>query len=185
MKLTHRAGLALIVAAAVASPALAGDPVKERANILAVDWQAMQVRLKDPQGRETTWKVSPNAEVEFKDKASAFPNPKLADLVPPMYVHFTYDSETKEIQRFEVAQVGFEPTPRPAANVPAAAQTQSAVITAVDLNAGQVEVQLGSGRRTYWVEPKEQLRAFKAGDRVTLQIAKQGDKEVVTRIRRR
>jgi len=184
MKSTYRAGLALIVAALVASPALAGDPVKERANILAVDWQVMQVRLKDPKGRETTWKVSPSAEVEFKDKASAFPNPKLADLVPPMYVHFTYDSDTKEIQRFEVAQVGFEPTPRPAAAQPAA-QSQSAVITAVDLNAGQVEVQLGSGRHTYWVEPKDQLRAFKAGDRVTLQIAKQGAKEVVTRIRRR
>ena len=58
-------------------------------------------------------------------------------------------------------------------------------MTAVDVNVGQVEVQLASGRKTFEVNPKSQLRNFKAGDRVTLTIGKQGDKEVVTAIRRR
>ena len=35
------------------------------------------------------------------------------------------------------------------------------------------------------MNPKGQLRNFKAGDRVTLTISKQGDKEVVTGIKKR
>ena len=186
MKVPTRAALALLVSATVAVPALAQDVTKERANILAVDWNAMQVRLKDPQGRERTWVVSKDATVEFTDKREQFPNPKLADLVPPMYVHFTYKTDTKEIVAFAVAQVGFEPSrakdPGPAS---ASAAQQQAVITAVDVNVGQVEVQLPSGRKTFEVNPKGQLRGFKAGDRVTLTIGKQGDREVVTGIRRR
>ena len=112
MKSTHRAALALLVAAAVAAPAYAQNLTKERANILSVDWNAMQVRMKDPQGRERTWVVSKDATVEFTDKREQFPNPKLSDLVPPMYVHFTYNADTKEIVAFDVAEVGFEPSKR-------------------------------------------------------------------------
>jgi Cu/Ag efflux protein CusF len=156
---------------------------RERANILSVDWNVMQVRLKDPQGRERTWVVAKDATVEFNDKREQFPNPKLADLVPPMYVHFTYRADTKEIVAFTVAEVGFEPSAKDPG--PASASQQQAVITAVDVNVGQVEVQLPSGRKTFEVNPKAQLRSFKAGDRVTLTISKQGDREVVTGIRRR
>ena len=183
MKSTNRAALALLAAAAVAAPAYAQNLTKERANILSVDWNAMQVRMKDPQGRERTWVVTKDATVEFSDKREQFPNPKLSDLVPPMYVHFTYNADTKEIVAFDVAEVGFEPS---AANpVPASTSQQQAVVTAVDANVGQVEVQLASGRKTFEVNPKGQLRSFKAGDRVTLTIGKQGDKEVVTGIKRR
>jgi Cu/Ag efflux protein CusF len=186
MKVLTRAALALLVSATVAVPALAQDVTKEKANILAVDWSAMQVRLKDPQGRERTWVVSKDATVEFSDKREQFPNPKLKDLVPPMYVFFSYKSDSKEIVAFEVRQVGFEPgkETKPAPDAPAAGM-QSAVITAVDANVGQVEVQLAGGRKTFWVEPKNQLNAYKAGDRVSIQVEKQGDKEVVTRIQRR
>lgn len=184
MKVFTKAGLAVLMAAAVGAPALAQNLTKERANILAVDWNAMQVRMKDPQGRERTWKVKNDATVVFTDKRDQFPNPKLADLVAPMYVHFTYNADTKEITAFDVAEVGFEPS-RTKDPGPATASQQQATITAVDANVGQVEVQLPSGRKTYVVDPSNQLRNFKVGDRVTLSIAKQGDREVVTAIRRR
>lgn len=184
MKVLIRAALALLVSSTVAAPALAQNLTKERANILAVDWNAMQVRLKDPQGRERTWVVAKDATVEFSDKREQFPNPKLADLAPPMYVHFTYNADTKEIVAFNVAEVGFEPS-RAKDPGPASASQQQAVITAVDANGGQLEVQLPSGRKTFEVNPKGQLRSFKAGDRVTLTISKQGDREVVTQIKRR
>ena len=185
MKWLPKAGLALLTAAAVTAPALAQNLNKERGNILAVDWSAMQVRLKDPQGRERTWPVSKDAVVEFSDKTSSFPNPKLKDLAPPMYVHFTFNADSKEIVKFEVAEVGFEPGAKPVTK-PAEPQTggQVAVITAIDMNVGQMEVQAGAGRHTYWVEPKTLLRGYKAGDRVTLQVEKQGDKEVVTKMNR-
>jgi Cu/Ag efflux protein CusF len=184
MKVLMRAALALLVSATRRRPGLAQNLTKERANILSVDWNVMQVRLKDPQGRERTWVVSKDATVEFTDKREQFPNPKLSDLVPPMYVHFTYKADTKEIVAFNVAEVGFEPSKAKDPG-PAAVSQQQAVITAVDANVGHVEVQLASGRKTFEVNPKAQLSSFKAGDRVTLTIGKTGDKEVVTAIRRR
>jgi Cu/Ag efflux protein CusF len=187
MKTLTKAGL-LVLAATIAAPAVFAQNLnKERGNILAVDWNAMQVRLKDPQGRERTWPVSRTAVVEFNDKREKFPNPKLQDLVPPMYVHFTFHADTKEIVKFEVAEVGFEPGARggaaPSASTSAAASaagTQTATITAIDANVGQVEVQTAAGKHTYWVEPKTLLKNYKAGDRVRIQVQQQGDKEVVT-----
>jgi Cu/Ag efflux protein CusF len=180
-----KAGLALAAVSVLTAPSYAQNLKNERANIVAVDWNAMQVRLKDPQGRETTWVVSRDAVVVFTDKASSFPNPKLKDLVPPMYVHFTYNADTKQIVKFDVVEVGFEPAAKASGSSGQAQAGQGAVITAIDMNVGQVEVQQGGARHTYWVEPKSQLRGYKAGDRVTLQVEQQGDKEVVTRISRR
>jgi Cu/Ag efflux protein CusF len=184
MKTLTKAGL-LVLAATIAAPvAFAQNMNKERGNILSVDWNAMQVRLKDPQGRERTWPVARDATVEFNDKREQFPNPKLRDLVPPMYVHFTFNADTKEIVKFEVAEVGFEPGRSGAAASGSAAAsapgTQVVTITAVDPNVGQVEVQTAAGKHTYWVEPKTLLKNYKAGDRVRIQVQQQGDKEVVT-----
>ncbi len=187
MKVLTRVGLAVAAAAAMAVPAQAQNLTKERANILAVDWNAMQVRMKDPQGRERTWKVSRDASVEFDDKREQFPNPKLNDLTPPMYVHFTYNADTKEIVAFKVAEVGFEPArggKDPNQSGGSGTTQQVAVVTAVDANVGQVEVQLPSGRKTYEVSPKEQLKTIQAGQRVNLTISKDGSREVVTSIKR-
>ena len=189
MKWLPTAGLVLLSAVAVCAPAAAQNLNKERGNILDVDWKAMQVRLKDPQGRERTWPVARDAVVEFNDKREQFPNPKLQDLVPPMYVHFTFNADTKQIVKFEVAEVGFEPRAKSAAAAAAApvtssAATQTAVITAIDANVGQVEVQTTAGTHTYWVDPKTLLRGYKAGDRVKIQVQQQGDKEVVTAMSR-
>lgn len=185
MKTLTKAGLLALAATIAAPAAFAQNLNKERGNILAVDWNAMQVRLKDPQGRERTWPVSRSAVVEFNDKREQFPNPKLGDLVAPMYVHFTFNADTKEIVKFEVAEVGFEPGARSGAAASSAAAasaagTQTVTITAVDANVGQVEVQTAAGKHTYWVEPKTLLKNYKAGDRVRIQVQQQGDKEVVT-----
>ena len=180
MNPTTRVVLSLLAAAAVAVPALAG-PVKERANITNVNWGAMQVKLKDPKGREQVWKVARDAVVTFTDKTDQFPNPKLEDLRPPMYVHFTYDGDTKVITRFEVVEVGFEPS----RGAPGAQQL-TGVITNLDANIGHVEVDVGAGPQTFEVDPKDQLKNFKRGDRVTITLEKRDvSREVATKVTRR
>jgi len=179
MKSTPRAALALLVAAAVAAPAYAQNLAKERGNIVSTDWRSMKVEIKDPKDRVGTWKVRRDAEVVFTDKKSQFPNPKLSDLRAPMYVAFTFDFDSKEIHKFEVVEVGFEP----AAGGPGT--QQNATITNLDANIGHVEVNMGAGPQTFEVDPKGQLHNFKIGDRVTILIEKQGNKEVVTQIKRR
>jgi hypothetical protein len=179
MKSTHRAGLALLVAASLTAPAYAQNMAKERGNVVSTNWQTMQIELKDPKGRVGTWTVRRDAEVVFTDKKSAFPNPKLADLRAPMYVMFTFDFDSKEIHKLEVIEVGFEPS----AGGPGA--QQQATITNLDANIGHVEVDMGAGPKTFEVDPKSQLGNFKIGDKVTILIDKQGNKEVVTKISRR
>jgi len=175
-----RVVMPLLAAAAVAIPAVAQNLAQERANITAVDWRAMQVELKDPKGRVQTWKVARDAVVRFTDKADQFPNPKLADLRPPMYVHFTYDGDTKVITRFEVVEVGFEPS----RGAPGAQQL-TGVITNLDANIGHVEVDVGAGPQTFEVDPKDQLKSFKKGDRITITLEKrEATREVVTKITR-
>jgi hypothetical protein len=168
-----------LLLAAVAVPAGAG-PVKERGNITNVDWRAMQIELKDPKGRVQTWKVARDATVVFSDRANLFPNPKLADLRPPMYVHFTYDNDTKVIDRLEVVELGYDP-----AKGPPGTQKLSGVITNLDANIGHIEVDVGAGPQTFQVVPKDQLKSFKRGDRVTITVEKRGDQDVVTQVARR
>ncbi len=181
MKPVSRVVLPLLAAAAVAAPAVAQNVVKERANITAVDWRVMQIELKDPKGRVRTWPVARDAVVVFTDKREQFPNPKLADLRPPMYVHFTYDGDTRVINRFEVVEVGYEPSK----GAPGTQQL-SGVITNIDEKIGHVEVDVGAGPQTFAVEPKDQLKGFKRGDRITITLEKrETTREVVTRITRR
>jgi len=180
MKPVPRIVLALLAAAAVAAPALAQPLAQERGNILAVDWNAMQVKLRDPKGHEQVWKVSPDATVKFTDKTDQFPNPKVQDLRPPMYVHFTYNNDTKVITRFEVVEVGYDPTKGASGT-----QQLSGVVTNLDANIGHIEVNVGAGPRTFAVDPKDQLRSFKKGDRVTITLEKRGGQDVVTKVTRR
>jgi hypothetical protein len=181
MKPISRVALPLLAAAAVAVPAVAQNLAKERANITAVDWRAMQIELKDPKGRVQTWKVARDAVVRFTDKADQFPNPKLADLRPPMYVHFTFDADTKVINRFEVVEVGYDPSK----GAPGTMEL-SGVITNLDANIGHVEVDAGAGPQTFEVDPKDQLKNFKRGDRITITLERrEATREVVTKITRR
>jgi hypothetical protein len=179
MKPMLRFVLAVLVSAAVAAPAAAQNLAKERGNIVSANWQTMEVEMKDPQNRVGTWKVRRDATVTFTDKKSDFPNPKVTDLRPPMYVYFTFDADTKIVQSFEVREVGFEPS-RGGPGV-----SQNAVITNLDANIGHVEVNMGAGPKTFEVDPKGQLRNFKIGDKVTILIeTREGNREVVTQIRK-
>jgi Cu/Ag efflux protein CusF len=171
--------LGLALAAAFLAPRLTLALEKDRGNIVSTDWQKMEMEIKDPKGRVGTWKVARNAVVAFTDKKDQFPNPKLSDLRPPMYIHFVFEAGTPGvIQSIEVVEVGFEPS-RGGPGV-----EQTGVITALDANIGHVEVDLGAGKQTFEVDPKSQLRDFNAGDRVTLLIESRGPREVVTRMRR-
>jgi Cu/Ag efflux protein CusF len=179
MKSILRASLALLAVAASAAPALAQNLAKERGNIVAVDWGVMQVDIKDPQNRVGTWTVRRDAAVVFTDKKREFPNPKVSDLRPPMYVHFTFNADTKVIERFEVVEVGFQPSQ----GGPGIQRT--GVITNLDASIGHVEVDLGSGAQTFAVDPKGQLGNFRVGDRVSILIeTREGNREVVTQVRR-
>jgi hypothetical protein len=180
MKPIPRAVLAVFAAAALAAPAVAQNLAKERGNIVSTDWRAMQVEIKDPKGRVGTWKVRRDAMVIFTDKKNEFPNPKLSDLRPPMYVHFTFNASNNNlIERFEVVEVGFQPTQG------GPGIRQSATITNLDANIGHVEVDLGAGPQTFEVDPKGQLRSFKIGDRVSILIeTREGGREVVTQIKK-
>ena len=180
MKPMSRVVLAVLVSAAVAAPAFAQNLAKERGNIVSTDWRAMEVELKSPNGNVATWKVRRDAEVVFTDKKREFPNPKLADLRAPMYVHFTFNDDTKVIERFEVVEVGFQPA-QGGPGIPG----QKAVITNLDANIGHVEVNMGAGPQTFEVDPKGQLSSFKIGDKVTLLIeTRDGNREVVTQIKK-
>jgi Cu/Ag efflux protein CusF len=179
MKSISRAGLALLAVATLAAPALTQNLAKERGNIVAVDWRVMQVDIQDPQNRVGTWSVRRDAEVVFTDKKREFPDPKLSDLRPPMYVHFTFNDDTKVIERFEVVEVGYQPSQ----GGPGIQRT--GVITNLDANIGHVEVDLGSGPQTFAVDPKGQLGTFRIGDRVTILIeTREGNREVVTQVKR-
>lgn len=180
MKPISRPALALLAAAAVAAPAVAQNLAKERGKIVSTDWRAMQVEIQDPKGRVGTWKVRRDAVVLFTDKKNEFPNPKLSDLRPPMYVHFTFNDDTKIVERFEVVEVGFEPSRGGPGG------RQNATITNLDANIGHVEVDMGAGPQTFEVDPKGQLRSFKIGDRVSILIeTREGNREVVTQIQKR
>ncbi len=179
MKSISRAVLAVLAVAAVAAPAVAQNLAKERGNIVATDWNAMEIDIKDPKGRVGTWKVRRDAVVVFTDKKREFPNPKLSDLRPPMYVHFTFNDDTKVVERFEVVEVGFEPSQG------GPGVRQNAVITNLDANIGHVEVNMGAGPKTFEVDPKSQLTNFKIGDKVTILIeTREGNREVVTQIKK-
>ncbi len=64
-------------------------------------------------------------------------------------------------------------------------QQLSGVITNLDANIGHIEVNVGAGPQTFQVVPKDQLRNFKRGDRVTITLEKRGGQDVVTQVARR
>jgi hypothetical protein len=179
MKSTSRIVLSMLVSAAVAAPAVAETLAKERGKIVSANWQTMEVEIQDPMKRVGTWKVRRDAVVVFTDKKNDFPNPKVTDLRPPMYVHFTFDADTKVVNRFDVREVGFD-TAKGGPGV-----QQNGVITNLDANIGHVEVNLGAGPQTFEVDPKAQLLNFKIGDQISILIeTREGNREVVTQIRK-
>ena len=165
----------LTAALLMAVPAQA-KVTKEMGNIVSTDWRKMEIEIKNPRGRLKTWPVARDCTVKFTDKKSEFPDPKLSDLREPMYIWFFYQDGTIEIDSVEVREVGFEPS----RGGPGA--EQKGVITNLDATIGHVEVDLGAGKQTFKVEPKQQLRAFRRGQRVILLIENRNGEDIVTKI---
>jgi hypothetical protein len=177
MKMMFRLSvLALLASLSLAVPALAQDWKNESGKIVSTDWNKMEMELLGRKDRVATWKVARDCEVKFSDKKEFYPNPTYKDLRAPMYVFFLYEAGTILIKSVEVREVGFDP----AKGGPGV--EQKATITNLDATIGHVEVDLGTSR-TFEVDPKSQLTAFKVGDRVTLLIeTREGGREVVTKI---
>ena len=130
---------------------------KERGNIVSTDWNKMEMKIKDPKGRVGTWTVQRDATVTFTDKASDFPDPKVTDLRPPMYIYFMFEAGTSVISSIEVREVGYEPSKG------GPGVQQKAIVTNLDINVGHVEVKLDTGVKTFKVDPKSQLNDGQAG----------------------
>ena len=167
----------MLTAALVVAATVEAAPNQEMGNIVSTDWQKMEIEIKNPRGRVKTWKVARDCTVKFTDKKDQFPNPKLSDLRAPMYIWFFIKKDTIVIESIEVREVGFDP----AKGGPGV--QQNAVITNLDANIGHVEVDMGAGPHTFKVEPKQQLNAFRRGQRVILLIeTRSNGEEIVTKI---
>ena len=112
----------------------------------------------------------------MSSEPSSVPNPKLSDLREPMYISFHFKRNTDLIHAIDVREVGFEPK----RGGPGAHQVGT--ITNLDANVGHIELDLGSGPQTFEVKPKNQLRAFKRGQKVKVLIDNRGPQEIVTKI---
>lgn len=177
MKQSNWRVVAALAGAALLVGALAHAKInKERGNIVSTDWNKMEMQIKDPKGRTGTWKVQRDATVTFTDKKSSFPDPKVTDLRPPMYIYFMFEEGTNLISSVEVREVGYEPE----AGGPGV--QQKATITNLDANVGHVEVKLDTGIKTFKVDPKSQLKKFKQGQKVTILIETRNGEEFVTKI---
>jgi len=179
-------GTALVSFAAVAvlaaSPALAG-PERSRGNILKVDWNAMQMELKDPKGNIETWKVAKDATVKFSVQSWQNRSAKIQDLRPGMYIHFTFEGMTRVIADVDVREIEKAAAEEPA--TPAVSAARTGRVTAVDLRTAQVEVILDQGgRKTFQAANATVLSGLKAGDRVGLVTEPREGQDVVTEVLR-
>jgi hypothetical protein len=178
-----RMSLKTVALAAAASLSLAAAaqarPEYSTGNIVATDWGAYTMDLKDNKGRVGTWKVSRNASVKFTDGANSYRNPKLTDLRPPMYIHFMFDNEV--IQEIDVRELGFTPGQGSGSGQKeqGVGRTVNGTITAFDADRGQVEVQHDGIRETFLVKSRQLFDGVQAGRGVTLKTEWVGDHEVV------
>jgi len=178
MKQSNWRTVAALAGAALLVGTLAHAKInKERGNIVSTDWNKMEMQIKDPKGRVGTWTIQRDATVTFTDKKSEFPNPKVTDLRPPMYIFFMFESGTSVISSVEVREVGFEPSKG------GPGVQQKATVTNLDMNVGHVEVKLDTGIKTFKVDPKSQLANVKRGEKVTLMIETRNGEEIVTVIK--
>jgi Cu/Ag efflux protein CusF len=204
-----RALLATAVLAVVA-PAPSAHAAREfsRGNITAVDWRVMQIEIKTPQGGRLTYKVARNCSVKFTDGVADFPNPKLEDLTPPMYIHFVFEDQT--MLEIDVKEVGSAPRPRAQGANRGSSDRNSSDRNSSDRNSsdrnssdrnssdrqikvrilrldesrGTFEADVAGRRETFRAESNRLLRGFGEGDLVILGFDRRGGgRDVVTDIR--
>ena len=178
---TRRMAVAVSLAALLPLPARAQEHF-DKGLIVNIDWNAMQVEIKDTKDRVRTWKVAKGATVKFTDQSWPHRGSTLKDLHTNMYVHFTYSSGEEIIQEFDVRDAhkakadpgaGAQPTPPAGMSV--------GQVTAVDLKVAQVELIVeGAGRKTYQATNARVLAGLKAGDRIAFRTERnQGQDQIV------
>jgi Cu/Ag efflux protein CusF len=181
----------------ILAPALPVHAAREfsRGNITAVDWRLMQIEIRTPQGGLLTYKVAPNCSVKFTDKVAEYRNPKLQDLVPPMYIHFVFENQT--MYEIDVREVGAVAQPRGQTtdrdrNTSERGRSSDrdrddrqvkVRILRIDERRGTFEADVAGRRQTFRAQSNRMLRDFGEGDLVILSFDRRGGSEVVTDIR--
>lgn len=174
--------VALVAATSWPAAALAQRVEHGRGNIVSIDQNRGTLELKDPQGRIGTWQFNRNATVKFTDGRSFFPNPSVADLRPPMYVHFTFSNEL--IDSFDVVELGFQPgggndeASSSSVKQQGTPRTITGRVTAYDASVRQVEIEHNGRRETFQLTDSSNQR-FSPGDRVQLRTDWTGQRELV------
>jgi Cu/Ag efflux protein CusF len=191
-------GSLALVALAGPGPALAKD--FSRGNITAVDWNVMQIAIKTPQGGILTYKIDPNASVKFTDCPECFPNPKLRDLTPPMYIHFAFeDQDVDLITDVDVKEIGSAPRRvRPGQSGGGQAsdgrgdrgdrggggsQELKVKILRIDERRGTFQADVAGRRQDFRADNRGDLRDFREGDLAIITVERRGGEEVATRMR--
>jgi hypothetical protein len=196
MTIPRRAVLATAIAALL-GPTATAHAAREfsRGNITAVDWRAMQVEIKTPQGGTLTYKVAPNCSVKFTDQPGSFPNPRLEDLTPPMYIHFSFENQT--MLEIDVKEVGFDArtrgrttdrdrtssdrdrTDRDRSDRDRTSSDREIKvrILRIDERRGTFEADVAGRRQEFRAESSRLLRGFGEGDLVILSFDRRGDSE--------
>ncbi|HET8646605.1 MAG TPA: copper-binding protein [Vicinamibacteria bacterium] len=170
-----------VLPAALAVPALAQERGEEVVGkIISADGRRFVLRQDD--GREVAFRVTPSTEVYFQDSGDRklFPNPTIADLRTGMGARFVYGDGTPS--RVVVVYV-------PAGHVRETApeiqrETVRARVESVDRAGRELTVRVDGRVRTYPLEDRRDLRRIRAGDTVDLTLENRAQGEVVTRVER-
>jgi hypothetical protein len=170
---------AFVAAVFAASPAFAAKEFGT-GNITAVDWNAMQIEIKTPKGGRLTYKVAPNVEVKFTDRAADFPSPTYKDLTPPMYIHFAFEDQT--MSSVDVREVGSAPG-RAAQTKPAAAASSSSRVLKIrisKINDGSIDADVAGRKQTFQLQSRSLIRGFRENDLAVATVERRNNRDVIT-----
>jgi hypothetical protein len=187
--LIRAAFIALVFAA---SPAFAAKEFGN-GNITAVDWNAMQIEIKNPKGRVYTYKVARNIEVKFTDGTADFPNPTYKDLAPPMQIHFVFEDQV--ILSADVREVGSAPR-RSAQQGQQGRQGRSNEsaksdsreikirISKIEDHGDSIQADVAGHNQSFLLESRDVIRGFREDDLVVATLARRNGREVITELKR-
>jgi hypothetical protein len=181
---------AVVAGIFAASPAFAAKEFGN-GNITAVDWNAMQIEIKNPKGRVYTYKVARNVEVKFTDGAADFPNPTYKDLAPPMQIHFVFEDQT--ILSADVREVGGAPRrsaqqqTRPGRNESASSASSRVLkirISKIEDHGDSIQADVAGRNQSFRLENRDVIRGFREDDLVVATLERRNGREVITELKR-
>ncbi len=170
---------AFVAAVFAASPAFAAKEFGT-GNITAVDWNVMQVEIKTPKGGRLTYKVAPNVEVKFTDRAADFPNPTYKDLTAPMYIHFAFEDQT--MSSVDVREVGSAPG-RAAQKPAATASTSSSRVLKIRISKidnDSIDADVAGRKQTFRLDNRNLIRGFRENDLAVATVVRRNNRDVIT-----